>query len=166
MGNPANIVKGPALLYIDGSDVGYTSGGVRLGVVKDLWSRPSMDGVGASEAVILDQKFLVSTHLAELTLTNLKRAWGMQTSDAVASDGTKFYFGGGSDITYHTLEVRGNAPGTNNARRVHLYRVFATQFGQLVEQRGKEVLAPVSFEALLDITKNPKAQLGYIYDET
>lgn len=156
---------GAGNLAVDFSDVGFTTGGVRLRVVKDLWMRPSMSGVGAEEAVLLDQRFMVSAYLAEPTADNLKIAWGMQVSDAVYGTGIKFYFGGKSDLTYHVVEFTGNAPNGKD-RTVHFYRACAVEFGELVYRKGREAVLPVNFEVLLDTSKNPGAQMGYLIDET
>lgn len=165
MGTVGNIVLGSGSLSVDASDVGFTAGGVHLRVIKDQWMRPSMSGIGAEEAVLLDQRFMVSTYLAEPTAENLKIAWGMQVSDAVYGSGIKFYFGGKSDITYHELEFTGKAPNDKD-RLVHFYRACAIEFGELGYRKGREVILPVNFEVLLDVDRNPGAQVGYLIDET
>lgn len=165
MGTVSNILVGPASLSVDSSDVGYTSGGVKFGPLKDIWMRPSLKGVGSKEAVLLDQKFIIATHLAEATFKNLKLAWGMDVSDASTTTENKCYFGGGSDISYHTVEMVGKAPGSGKSRTVHFYRVCSVEFGQMEFSRSRETLIPVTFEALLDENKNPTAQTGWIKDE-
>ena len=79
------------------------------------------------------------------------------------------YFGGdpiGSDLTEHTIDFYGKAPGSNKKRRFHLYKAVSIDFGAMTHSKGTETLLPVSFEALADTTKPRGRRLGFCEDET
>ena len=166
MGSSVNVIVGKSNLSVDGSDVGFTQGGVRIRVVKDLWERPSLKGVGISAVVKLDERFIVSTYLAEPTLTNIINAWDLNTSDLSDGGVIKKGFGGGSDVTEHTLVFTGSAPGEGKTRKVGFYKVVSCDFGDILNSPSKPVIVPCSFEALLDENKGHGNMVGYIRDES
>jgi len=165
----SNVLHGPATLYLDGSSLGWTQGGLRLRTVKDIWVRPSLYGVGGKEPVLLDEQFIISTYLAESTLGNLKAGLGLNSSDVASDVASLVYFGGGSDIETYELEFIGMAPGSTTAaskeRKVHFWKAFAAEFGEMLTAKDRNTVIPCSFQCLLDESQPQKRKLGYIRDE-
>ena len=166
MGDTGNILIGAGTVSIAGVDVGFTSGGVRLRLLRDTWLRPSPSGLGYSEVVKLNESFMIVTQLSEATITNIKRAWDIQISDLQESGYSSFRFGGHSDVTVNTLTFYGKAPGSNKKREVGFYRCSAVEFGDLIMRRGQETVVPTTFQILADSTKDNRYSMGYIKDET
>lgn len=159
MYNSDNITIGPAELFVDGVNVGWTKGGVSIRTTKSYWYRPSFDGLGDEEAVKESESYYISTILIENTLESLKNAWGIAESINVSAPPTKrLDFGGSRTVVEHVIRFA----ATN--RRIIFYKAVAMDFGELAYQKSSESLIPITFRALLDTSKDVGEQVGYIMD--
>jgi len=149
-----NLFVGDCTLYVDGANVGWTRGGIRMRVNKSVWARPSLYGLGADELVKQSEEFYVSTVLVEQTLTNLRKAWGINESPV----GRRIDFGGSTTVPVHTLRF----VAKGSFFEAYFYRVVAVDFGEITYGPKGDASIPATFRALLDTTKGVGAQVGYI----
>jgi len=154
MADVSDLFVGPCTLYVDGTSVGWTRGGIRMRVNKSLWARPSFDGLGAEEVIKQSEDYYISTILVETTMANLRRAWGINE----AAVGRRVDFGGSTTVPTHSL--RFIAEG--NFFELYLYKVSAVDFGEIAFSPRADAFIPVTFRALLDTTKAVGAQIGYV----
>ncbi len=162
MFSTANILMGSAELFVDGKSVGYTRGGLRLRTNKSLWFRPSILSLGVVEGVKTSEEYYINTVLLENTLAQLKKAWGID-GEITSPDGTTSYqkmeFGGRQrPLPVHNLKFISNAQSTLAV----FYKVVSMDFGEVNLVKNSESFIPVTFRVLLDETKSPGAQVGYI----
>jgi len=156
-----DIIIGPADIYVDNQNVGWTKAGVRIRVNKSMWFRPSFDGLGVSEVVKQTEDFYISTVLSEATLANLKRVWGLAETITNPNDSSSYIridFGGGQTVPIHTLKFIAR----ERTLQVIFHKVIAVDFGEIGYFRFSETVMPVTFRALLDITKDVGEQIGYL----
>ena len=155
MADVTNIFIGPAVLYVDGVNVGWTRGGLRMRVNKSMWARPSLDGLGVESLVKQSEDYYLSTILVETTMANLRHAWGINE----AAVGRRVDFGGSTTVPTHTLRF----VVEDNFMEAYFYKVAAVDFGEIIYGSSKQdIFIPATFRALLDTTKAVGAQIGYI----
>ena len=168
--NKANVLIGAATIYIDDNNLGWTSGGLTIEHSAEFYNVEVDQEPNPIKSFRVKETFKIKTNLAENTLENLKIAWGIDTDiDASSYVGNRRLSFGGStaDAPEHTLDIYGNAAGSpSRQRRVHFFRVVAVEFGNLVVEKGKEQVIPVTFEAYIDSTQADGKQIGYIQDQT
>ncbi len=159
MASADNILIGPAELFVDGRNVGWTKGGLRMRISKSLWYRPSLQGLGEDEAVKESEQYIFSTILAENTVENIKLAWGMSESIVNSSPPLRqLNFGGSSTVPTHV--VRFSAA----KRTVVFHKAVAMDFGETIYNKNVEALVPITFRALLDTTKDIGKMIGNFRD--
>lgn len=167
--NKINVLVGAATIYIDDSNLGWTSEGVTLEHTSEFYNVEVDQDQYAVKSFRTKESFKIKTNLVENTLENLKIAWGIDTAiDITTTVGSRrLVLGGTSDeAPEHTLDIYGNSPsypGGTRQRKYHFYRVVSVTFGSLAIQKGKEQVIPVTFEALLDSTYDA---VGYVEDQT
>ena len=147
-------------VYVDGQNVGWTRGGVRLRTNKSMWFRPSMSGLGDEGVVKQSEEFYISTVLVESTFENLKKAWGIAegiTNVSATSLRKRLNFGGSTTVPVHSLKFIARS----RTQSIGFYRVVAVDFGEIVYSRNTDAVIPVTFRALLDTTKSVGQQIGY-----
>lgn len=187
-GSAANIIVGPARLLVapsgtalptlDGTvdpvtfvvawkEVGYTDAGVQLAYtpgVKDIMVDEEM----ATVKKILDsEKCVLTTVLAEATLTNLSRAISASTLTQVAADVTHaqldiLEFGSGL-----LNEIMVAMEGLNQAGKQRIiigYRAVAEANVQSTFKRNDKLMFPVQFGLLADSTKTAGKRLVKMVD--
>ncbi len=154
MADVLNLFAGPCTVYVDGVNVGWTRGGLRMRVNKSMWGRPSLSGLGVDEIIKQSEDYYVSTILVETTIANIRKAWGINESAV----GLKVNFGGSTTIPVHTLQF----VSSGAFFEAYFYRVVAVDFGEIALMKEKDASIPVTFRAILDTTKSVGAQIGYI----
>ena len=155
MADVTNLFVGPATLYVDGVNVGWTRGGLRMRVNKSMWARPSLDGLGAESLVKQSEAYYLSTVLVETTMANLRHAWGINE----AAVGRRVDIGGSTTIPTHTLRF----VVKDDFMEAYFYKVSAVDFGEIIYGSSKQdIFIPITFRLLLDTTKAVGAQIGYI----
>lgn len=165
--NKANVLVGAATIFIDDTNLGWTSGGVTIEHSSEFYNVEVDQDQFPVKSFRTKESFKIKTNLVENTLENLKIAWGIDSAiDLTTTPGSRRLVMGGSsaEAPEHTLDIYGNAPGTPaRQRKVHFYRVVAIEFGSLVIEKNKEQVIPVTFEAMLDSTYDAA---GYVEDQT
>ena len=158
-----NILIGAGTLVVDTNDVGYTRGGVTISKDGDFLD-VHPDQVTYS---VLTQKtsesYQISTELLEITLANLKLAWG----EAASVIGDSLVLGSSDvDVQEHVVVFNGRAPkgasGNYGDRTATFYRVVSMDYGDVAHTRDGESVIPVTFTALYDETAEA---IGKIEDD-
>jgi hypothetical protein len=164
-----NVLVGPATIFCDETNMGWTSGGVTIEHSSEFYNVEVDQAQFPVKSFRTKESFKIKTNLVENTLENIKIAWGIDAAiDLTTTPGYRRLVIGGSasEAPEHTLDVYGNAPGIpggTRQRRLHFYRVVSIEFGSLVVEKNKEQVIPVTFEALLDSTYDA---IGYVEDQT
>jgi|SRR5581483_2389203 len=178
MGNTANVIYGPAQLFIapagtaqptlTGSATnfaafaqpGFTDDGIEFdytATIKDVM----VDELTSPAAVILTaEKLVITAKLAEATLQNLFYA----IAGAVQVSTTHLTTGGLTAPNEFMLGVMGPAPTTNKTRQILVYRTIQKAAVKMHFQRKDKVIFNCQFEALADSTKTLGANLCNIQD--
>lgn len=113
--NASNIVHGPASVIVDGTNIGYTTGGVTLRSGKELLRVPADQASGDVVIKVTKESMFLTTTMLESTVKNLAMAMGCSSSTGSSGD-----FGSGSPkLTEHTVSVIGLGP--NNATRTFTF---------------------------------------------
>jgi len=79
-GNSDNIIIGAATISIDGSDVGFTKGGVTVRYEPEFLDIFGDQAVGAVRKARINERLYVATTLLEVTLERIRNAF-MQPAD-------------------------------------------------------------------------------------
>jgi len=152
--NVFNLFVGSCELYIDDEWVGWTRGGIRMRVNKSLWGRPSFYGLGVDEIVKQSEDYYISTILVETTMLNVRRAWGINETPS----GFRTDFGGSITIPVHTLRFIAR----DGFFEGYFYKAVAVDFGEISFSKTSDASIPVTFRAILDVSKEVGAQIGYV----
>jgi len=186
MGNAANVLIGAGNLYygdkgevITGfSDVGYTRDGVTLERSGNFYDVNVDQEFSPVQTHMTGERMVVRTNLAEVTMQNLKLAWGFSdtitTSDFSDVDGNAYsgkslQFGGPDlhqDLPEYAIVFKGKAPGTNKTRLIRMHRCVAAEFGALVHSKTGETVIPAAFVCLAESSRSVNKRVGVIMDET
>ncbi len=166
--NKTNVLVGSATLFLDGNNVGYTTGGVQIEHQAEFYDVEADQSANPIKTFRVKETFKIKTNLLESTLENLKAAGGFDNSIDQSVPGVRTLgFGGGGVVApvEHTLDVYGNAPGTNRQRKIHFYKVVAVEFGTMTIEKNKEQSIPVTFQAYVDTDQPEGSQVGYFEDQ-
>lgn len=157
-----NVLVGAASLLMGATagaalDIGYTRDGVSINKSGEfLEVQPDQ-----TPNPILTQKtaetYTIVTNLLEITLDNIKKAWG--ESATVEDAGTKLSLGvTAEELTEWVLLFYGispkNAAGQYGERKITFYRVVTMEYGEIAHTRGAESVIPVTFRALYSETES------------
>jgi len=82
-GNALNICVGPATLSINGTDVGYTKGGVSIRMPRSYLEIVADQAMGVVKIAKTLEQMMVKTTLLEATLANLRWAWDQAAESAI-----------------------------------------------------------------------------------
>lgn len=166
MFDTGNILVGAGTLTIDGAAVGWTRNGVTLSNKPEVFIVEDVDQVvGGVKAVRTNEEITISTELVEATIESVKRAWAINTAiDLATPDHKKLKFGGDPVMPEHEVVFSGIAPN-DKLRTVTFWRVVGMDFGDIVNAKGDETTIPVTFRALLDMTRPVGEQIGEFDDE-
>jgi hypothetical protein len=168
--NKANILIGTATIFVDDSVLGWTSGGITIEHAAEFFDVEVDQEPNPVKSFRTKEVFRIRTNLAESTLENLKIAWGISASiDASTYAGYRQLGFGGSnqELTEHTLDIYGTAPGSpSRQRQFHFYRVVSVEYGPISIEKNKEQVISVTFLALADSSQTDGQQIGYIKDQT
>jgi len=167
--NKVNVLVGAATIFVDGENLGWTSGGVQIEHTSEFYHVEVDQDQFPVKSFKTKESFKIKTNLSENTLENIKIAWGIDSAiDLTTTPGSRRLVLGGTmtEAPEHYLDVYGNSPGFpggTRQRKLHFYRVVAVEFGAMSIEKNKEQVIPVTFEALLDSTYDA---IGYIEDQT
>jgi len=152
VGTANNIVVGAAVVSIEGTDVGYTKGGVTIRYEPEYIDVMADQAVGVvRKARSLERLYIVTT-LLEITLENLRKAFMLPVASLAGSTLTLGYNDAcWVDDVILTIVGKGPTCGT----RTYTFDKCVT-FGtrELAMKREEEQAFEISFEALKDSSGN------------
>lgn len=164
MPNQNNIIVGPASLSIDGTDVGYTQGGVSLRKSNEFVDVDADQLAGVARKVQTFERMFLTTTMLEITLTNMRNV--MNEPSGNERTGSHLDFGHSDPVaSEYTLTVTGDAPtaGGFTTRTYTFYRAISVdEVEHLIGSRDAASVLPVGFELLKDPAKDSK--FGYFID--
>ena len=169
--NQQNVLVGIGVLKIDGTSVGFTSGGVNLGVSTDRVDKEVDQSFAPIGIMKVREQFNVVTNLAEVTLENLKLVWeqtGTITTDAGGGGNPpsrSLKWGQNENVIQHTLEFRGKSPEGYD-RIFSVFKAVVFEVGETPHVRDAITVIPVTFRILPDTSKASGEEYGTITDNT
>lgn len=161
-----NILHGIAQAFLDGTDVGYTEGGVEVEKGMDTFDKLVDQELDACDIAVTQYTMVVRTSFAEAILENIKRAWN-EASAIITTTGPPLYrtlkLGIQQEIPEHTLKFVGYSPEKLN-REYNFRRAKQITTSAHTLQKGDKVVIPVEFRCLPDFTKPAAEQYGWVDD--
>lgn len=161
MANSANIVIGPATIYLNGVDIGFTQGGATISNAREYVDVKADQAVGTVKKGRSDEMMKVSFTLLEITLEVLRIAWDQPTANI---SGNGYYYLGYQDscsINTHTLKLIGKGPGCN-ARSFYFYECIQIGDAEYSMSRENATTLEVEFEVLKSSANGNK--FGWVLD--
>ena len=138
MGSSANILIGPATLYIAGVDVGFTKDGVKVRNEREFVDIAADQLRGLVKKSKSMEKMFVGTTLLEATLTNIRLLWDQ-------ASGTNL--GNNDDVTERAIKVVGTGPNSY-VRTFTFERCVSISNAEINHSREEEVGLEAEFECL------------------
>ena len=161
--NQENVLIGVGKLSIDGASLGYTMGGVNLGMTADRMDKEVDQSYAPVGIHKIRESFEIKTSLAEATLDNLKLIWEQTEAVVVAGSTRTLSWGMNPDVIEHTLTFEGKSPeGLSRVFTVH--KAVIWEVGEMVHQKDALTVVPVTFRVLPDIDKGIGKEYGDIVD--
>ncbi len=167
--NNKNVLIGAGTLWVNGANMGWTKDGVEIEHTGEFYFVEVDQEPSPVKGAQIGEGYKIKTNLVELTLENLKIAWGIDNEiDDTGTAGRRILkFGGAStDLVEKELVVKGKAPGTDRERTITFYKVISVDFGTMVMNKNAEAVTPVTFQALIDSSKPAGEQIGEFSDQT
>ncbi len=167
--NSANVLVGVGVLKVDGNSLGFTSGGVNLGVATDRVDKEVDQSFAPVGIIKVREQFNVVTNLAEVTLENLKLVWEQTAAITVDAGGggnpptRTLKWGINEDVIEHTLEFRGRSPKGFD-RVFSVFKAVVFDVGDTPHVRDAITVIPVTFRILPDTAKPAGEEYGTIQD--
>ena len=160
-----NVLIGVGVLKVDGTSIGYTSGGVTLVMTSDKMDKEVDQSYAPIGIHKIRESFEIRTNLAEATLENLKLVW--EQIQSVQTDvGTKTLpWGMNPNVQEHTLEFHGRSPDGYD-RKFSVYKAVVWEVGEMVHQKDALTVIPITFRVLPDVDKGAGLEYGEIVDIT
>lgn len=138
-GNANNVIVGPATLSINGTDVGYTKGGISVRMPRTHVEVVADQNIGVIKIAKTLEQMFVKTTLLEATLAVLRWAWDQ------AADGT---IGAANAVCNEVaLVIVGPAPSAGT-RTITLTKCVPQGDSELVYSRETETGLEVEFQCL------------------
>ena len=163
-GVPNNIVVGPATLKINGTDVGFTQGGVSLRKSNEFVDVDADQLAGVARKVQTFERMFLTTTMLEAVINNMRDV--MNEPAGNKRSGSHLDFGHSSPAAQeYELTVIGDAPlvGSLTVRTYVFYRaVSVDEVEHLIGSRDAPSVLPVGFELLKDTDHDSK--FGYFID--
>jgi hypothetical protein len=178
MGNVANVVSGPAQLFIAAAGTavpnltgsvsdfsafanpGFTDKGIEFDYTSTDKDIEVDELTSAVDVLITKEKVEVTVVLAEVTLTNLYYC----ISGGVLVSATDLTIGGAVRPNEFLLGIQGPSPATNKVRQVLIYRVMPKGNPKMHFQRKDKLMYACKFEALADSTRANGANICIVKD--
>ena len=162
--NSDNVLVGVGRLSVDGSSVGYTSGGVSLTKASDSFDMEVDQSYAPIGIHKVRESFQIATSLAEATLENLKIVWDQTLAIESGPTTETLHWGMNPDVVEHTLEFRGKSPSGAD-RTFFARKAVVFEVGDMAHQKDALTLIPVTFRVLPDVTQDAGKEYGYVVDE-
>lgn len=150
-GNANNILVGAAQLLVDGTDVGFTQGGVQLRGQKDFFDVDADQLGGVAKKVQTFERMFLTTTLLEATMANMKVAFNQPSSNQSAGSGLSF-----GQLTFenteHTITAIGKAPNAKVRTYTFSRAVVTDEVTHMIGARDQAGVLAFGCELLKDST--------------
>lgn len=169
--NSQNVLVGVSTLKVDGSSIGYTSGGVTISLATDRTDKEVDQSFAAVGIIKVRESFTLKTNLAEATLANLKLIWEQAKTITTTPAGIgvppkrHLLWGQAPSIIEHTLEFIGKSP-EGYSRTFTVLKAVVFEVGDLPHQKDAITTIPVTFRILPDVAQAAGEEYGEIVDVT
>jgi len=160
----ANVIIGVGLLTVDGTSVGYTSGGVTITQKVDRIDKEVDQSYAPVGIHKVKESFELKTNLAEATLANLKLVWEQSEAVSEVSPARTLSWGMNEDTVEHTMIFKGKSPEGFD-RTFTVLKAVVWEAGELNHQKNGITVIPVTFRILPDTTKAAGKEYGSIVDQ-
>jgi len=161
-----NILHGISSVFIDGSQVGYTEGGVEVEKGMDTFEKLVDQELDACDIAVTQYTMIVRTSFAEATLENIKIAWNEPAAITTTVGPPKYRtlkLGYQQELPEHTLKFVGYSPEKlKREYNFHRAKQIATSAHTL--QKGDKIVIPVEFRCLPDFDKPLDKRYGWVDD--
>ena len=160
-----NVIFGSVTsLSVDGVNVGFTNGGVRVSKAKDLTEVELDQIVGVGKIFKSMERMFLETNLSEGTLANVKIAFDEPAANVISA-GSQLDLGGNSSaVVEHTMALIGEGPN-DKTRTFTVYIAVAVDEVEIeAGSRTEPGFIPVKFQLLKDPDQGYK--FGSIVDIT
>ena len=161
-----NILHGISQVFVDGTEIGYTEGGVEVEKGMDTFEKLVDQELDACDIAVTQYTMVVRTSFAEATLENIKRAWN-EPSTITTTTGPPLYrtlkLGYQQELPEHTLKFIGYSPEKQN-REYNFRRAKQIASSAHTLQKGDKIVVPVEFRCLPDFSKDTEERYGWIDD--
>jgi len=161
--NADNVLIGVGLLKVDGTSVGYTSGGVAVTANADRMDKEVDQSYAPIGIHKIRESYEIKTSLAEATLANLKIVWEQTESVDEAGATRTLSWGMNSNTVEHTLEFKGKSPEGYD-RTFSVLKAVIWEVGEINHSKDELTLIPVTFRVLPDVDKSAGKEYGDIVD--
>jgi hypothetical protein len=158
--NTSNIILGHGHLYVDGTSVGGTSGGVNVAKSTTTYEIYIDQLTTPVRSYPVKEDFTVKTNISEATLQNLAIVWNVPASQIT---GNTMTVGVSTGVLEHKLTITGVAPN-GKTRIIQIFRAVSVQASEHGYFKDKETLYPVTFTCLADTTRAPGNEFCTIYE--
>lgn len=163
--NQTNVIIGVGRLSVDGTSLGYTSGGVMLTATSERIDKEVDQSYAPVGIHKVKESFQIKTSLAEATLENLKLVWE-QTETVQVGVGTRtLSWGMNPAVIEHALEFKGKSPEGFD-RTYSVYKAVVMEVGEITHVKNALTVIPVTFRVLPDTSKPAGKEYGKIVDVT
>jgi hypothetical protein len=164
---PKNVLIGVGVLKVDGTSVGYTSGGVTLVATADRIDKEVDQSYAPIGVHKVRESFELRTNLAETTLENLKLVWEQSKAIVVDVPGKTrtLPWGMNQSVIAHSLEFRGRSPDGLD-RKFLVHKAVVWEVGEVVHQKDALTVIPITFRILPDTAQPEGEEYGSIVDFT
>lgn len=160
MGDHNNIIVGAASLKINGTDVGFTQGGVSLRKTKEFVDVDADQLAGVARKVCTFERMFLSTTLLEATRLNMQRVMNEPNANY---NGTQLSFGSADpNALEYQLTVTGDAPNGGTRTYTFWRAISVDDTDHLIGSRDSASTVPVGFELLKDPAHTN--QFGFFVD--
>ena len=159
----ANVLVGVGLLTVDGTSVGYTSGGVTINQKVDRIDKEVDQSFAPVGIHKVRESFELKTNFAEATLANLKMVWEQLDTIVESSPTRTLSWGMNEDCVEHTLVFKGKSPEGYD-RTFTVLKAIIWESGELNHQKDGVTVLPVTFRILPDVSKAAGKEYGTIVD--
>lgn len=150
MADQNNILVGSASLKINGTDVGFTQGGISLRKTKEFVDVDADQMAGVARKVCTFERMFLSTVLLEATRLNMLRVMNEPTANM---SGSQLTFGASTPVSQeYQLTVTGNAPNSGTRTYTFWRAISVDDVDHLIGSRDAASTVPVGFELLKDPT--------------
>jgi hypothetical protein len=159
----SNVIIGVGELSVDGTGLGYTSGGVTVVKNEDKLEKEvdqSFSPVGIHK---VKETYEVRTNLAEATLANLKIVWDLSQSVVESSPTRTLSWGINTSVTEHALEFKGKSPEGYD-RTFTCHKAVVWEVGDVVHAKDNMTVFPVTFRVIPDTSLSAGLEYGAIVD--